>query len=87
MQMQNTLPPANPEPLAVSPGEAARLTGLGRTTIYEALGSGALRSIKIGKRRLITVEALRGWLSSHEVTFPLRSAGSKKTENCDGADR
>src|SRR6201997_4439385 len=32
------------EPLAVSPVEAARLAGLGRTTIYAALGSGALRS-------------------------------------------
>jgi excisionase family DNA binding protein len=53
--------------LAVSPGEAARLAGVGRTTIYEAIGAGALRSVKIGKRRLITVEALRAWLLAHEV--------------------
>lgn len=53
--------------LAVSPGEAARLSGLGRTTIYNALGSGALKSIKIGKRRLIAIEALRAWLLAHEV--------------------
>jgi excisionase family DNA binding protein len=58
---------SNPEPLAVSPAEAARLAGLGRTSIYSALGSGALKSLKIGKRRLIAVEALRGWLLSHEV--------------------
>ena len=31
--------------LAVSPGEAARISGLGRTTLYEAIGSGALRSL------------------------------------------
>jgi excisionase family DNA binding protein len=55
------------EPLAVSPAEAARLAGLGRTSIYGALGSGALKSLKIGKRRLIVVEALRAWLLSHEV--------------------
>jgi excisionase family DNA binding protein len=55
------------EPLAVSPAEAARLAGLGRTSIYSALGSGALKSLKIGKRRLIAVEALRAWLLSHEV--------------------
>jgi excisionase family DNA binding protein len=67
MQMLNTLPPSKAEPLAVSPGEAARLSGLGRTTIYNALGSGALKSIKIGKRRLITIEALRAWLLAHEV--------------------
>jgi excisionase family DNA binding protein len=65
--MQRTTSSPNLEPLAVSPGEAARLAGLGRTTIYEALGSGDLKSMKIGKRRLITVAALRDWLSSHEV--------------------
>jgi excisionase family DNA binding protein len=53
--------------LAVGPAEAARLTGVGRTTIYQAIGAGALSSIKIGTRRLITIEALRTWLSSHEA--------------------
>ena len=53
--------------LAVAPAEAARLAGLGRTTIYEAIGAGALRSVKIGKRRLITIEALKAWLLAHEV--------------------
>ena len=53
--------------LAVAPAEAARLTGLGRTTIYEAIGAGALKSVKIGKRRLITIESLRAWLLAHEV--------------------
>ena len=52
--------------LAVSPGEAARISGLGRTTLYEAIGSGALRSLKIGKRRLITIEALKEWLAAAE---------------------
>jgi excisionase family DNA binding protein len=67
MKMLNTSSASKSEPMAVSPGEAARLAGLGRTTIYGALGSGALKSIKIGKRRLITVEALRAWLLSHEA--------------------
>jgi excisionase family DNA binding protein len=62
-----TLWASKPEPLAVSPGEAARLAGLGRTTIYSALKSGALPSIKIGKRRLIAIEGLRAWLASHAV--------------------
>ena len=35
--------------LAVAPAEAARLAGVGRTTIYEAIGAGALKSVKIGK--------------------------------------
>ena len=53
--------------LAVAPDEAARLAGVGRTTLYAAIGAGTLRSIKIGKRRLITIEALRAWLLAHEI--------------------
>ena len=54
--------------LAVSPNEAARLCSIGRTTLYAALSSGELKSIKIGTRRLILVEALRAWLKKHEQT-------------------
>ena len=53
--------------LAVSPAEAARRSGLGRTTIYAALKAGDLKSIKIGARRLIMVDALKAWLTSHET--------------------
>lgn len=52
--------------LAVSPNEAARLCSIGRTTLYAALSSGELKSIKIGTRRLITLEALRDWLKHNE---------------------
>jgi excisionase family DNA binding protein len=55
------------EPRAVSPAEAARLARLGRTTIYAAFGSGALKSLKIGKRRSIALDALHSWLFSYEV--------------------
>ncbi len=52
--------------LAVSPNEAARLCSIGRTTLYAALSSGDLKSVKIGTRRLITIEALRAWLKKNE---------------------
>jgi len=52
--------------LAVSPGEAARISGVGRTTLYSAIGSGALRSLRIGRRRLITMAALEEWLAAAE---------------------
>ena len=57
--------------LAVSPAEAARLAGIGRTTIYEAIGSGALRSLKIGKRRLILIVSLRDWLETAQQAVDL----------------
>lgn len=52
---------------AVSPAEAARRSGLGRTTIYTALKAGDLKSLKIGARRLIMVDVLKAWLASHET--------------------
>lgn len=39
--------------LAYSVAEAAKLTGLGKTTLYALIGNGTLPSRKIGKRRLI----------------------------------
>ena len=53
--------------IAVSPNEAARLCSIGRTTLYAALSSGDLKSVKIGTRRLITLEALRDWLTRNEA--------------------
>lgn len=53
--------------LAVSPNEAARLCSIGRTTLYAALSSGELKSVKIGTRRLITMDALREWLRKNET--------------------
>ena len=53
--------------IAVSPNEAARLCSIGRTTLYAALSSGDLKSVKIGTRRLITLEALREWLKRNEA--------------------
>ena len=47
--------------------EAAHAAGVGRSTLYEAIAAGALRSSKVGKRRLIPVAALNDWLAGHEV--------------------
>jgi excisionase family DNA binding protein len=67
MRKPSTIPPTPVGPLAVSPAEAGRLVGIGRTTIYAAISSGQLRSLKIGTRRLVAVDALREWLLAHEV--------------------
>ena len=65
--MTNTIELAPPTPpIAVSPDEAARLAGIGRTTLYAALAKGDLPSIKIGTRRLIRVDAIREWLARNE---------------------
>ena len=51
--------------IAVAPAEAARIAGLGRSTLYLALRSGDLPSLKLGRRRLIRLDALAAWLDSH----------------------
>jgi excisionase family DNA binding protein len=38
--------------------EAAQASGLGRTTIYEMIGEGRLRTRKFGARTLIMVDSL-----------------------------
>lgn len=55
------------KPLAVSPTEAARLIGCGRTRLYEELGSGAIPSFNLGRRRLIRVAALEAWMAAREA--------------------
>lgn len=54
------------EPETVSVNEAARRAGLGRSTLYAAIGSGALPTIKLGKRRLVRLATLRAWLEALE---------------------
>jgi hypothetical protein len=35
--------------------------------LYQALRSGGLKSLKVGSRRLMTIEALGEWLHLHAV--------------------
>ena len=55
--------PGTIDPLAVSVQAAARVSGIGRTSLYEAIGAGELASCKVGKRRVILLEDLRAWLA------------------------
>jgi len=47
------------EPLTVRIPVAAQLTGLGKTRIYELIESGDLKSIKLGRARLILFCSLK----------------------------
>ena len=49
--------------LLLTPAEAAELLGLGRSTVYELLASGALESICIGRARRIPRDALDGYVA------------------------
>jgi len=51
------------EPLLVGVREAAARLGIGRDSCYEAVRSGRLRSVTIGRRRLIAVAELEAFVA------------------------
>jgi excisionase family DNA binding protein len=44
--------------------EVVKLTGLGKSKIYDVMRDGSLRSVKIGACRRISAEALREFVAS-----------------------
>jgi hypothetical protein len=56
----------SPGKLAYGINDAVQATGLGRSFLYEAIKAGDLKTFKAGTRTLITIENLRGWLSSFQ---------------------
>jgi excisionase family DNA binding protein len=53
--------------LLVCPEDAARVLGIGRTKVYELIGSGALRSVRVGGLRRIPVVALDEFVARLEA--------------------
>lgn len=51
------------EPLAVSVREAVRLSGIGRSTLYQLMGARRLDYSKVGRSRLILVPSLKRLLT------------------------
>lgn len=50
-------------PITLRAEEVARILGLSRNTIYKLIGSGELRSVLVGRRRLIPVAECEAFLS------------------------
>jgi len=51
-------------PILFKVEEAARVLSIGRTTVYELIASGALRSIRINSSRRITRAALEEFVNA-----------------------
>lgn len=56
-------PPLAPIPVVMDVDEACELARCGRTGIYRAIKSGALPSVKSGRRRLIPGTGFKTWLA------------------------
>jgi hypothetical protein len=66
--MEIVMKPATPpdlEPLVVPINEGRRLAGnIGRTKFYELINEGKVKTIKIGRRRLVVVRSIREMLEA-----------------------
>jgi len=48
----------NSKPITVTVNDGLGLTGLGRTKFYELINDGQIKTIKVGKRRLVVYSSL-----------------------------
>ena len=53
-------------PLATGVEGACRTLGIGKTKLYEEIGAGRLRAVKLGKKTLIPTDQFPNWLASLE---------------------
>lgn len=73
MRHDMTLPARAPEPVEVQPltvriREACRLTGIGRSKLYELIRAGEIRTIKVGAITLLPMTSLRAFLMNREAS-------------------
>lgn len=47
------------DPLLLRVEDAAEALGIGRATLYRLISAGAIGTVKVGRRRLVPVEALQ----------------------------
>lgn len=63
--------------------EAVKASGLGRSFLYETMGEGLLRSVKVGGRRLILRSDLLDFINrgsaGHAANTPLSPAATEST--------
>ena len=69
---------ANPVRLAHSIADVAKITGVGRSFLYEEISAGRLVAKKAGRRTLIFDADLNAWLANLPAT---RAANSKLKSN------
>ena len=57
-------------PVTITIPAARQRYGIGRTTIYKLIDDGTVRSVKVGKRRLIVVEHADRYFATGDHQVP-----------------
>jgi excisionase family DNA binding protein len=76
----------NASPLAYSIAEACEVSGISRTSVYEAINARELIARKHGRRTVILADELRRWLQSLPITTPKAPSKSSVTSGAQPAD-
>jgi excisionase family DNA binding protein len=69
---------------ALSPSQAAKLAGVGRTRLYQLMSSGVLPSFKIGKLRRIRRQTVLDWQKELELDAIATGYGLKECKASTG---
>lgn len=70
------------ERVFVSISKTTKILGLGRTNLYRMMGEGQLATVKLGRRRLVKVEAIRRLLDGGDQPHSSQLAGQQLQESC-----
>ncbi len=71
--MATTLPI---DKLSLTVDQAVEATGFSRTAIYRAMSAGQLRTFNIGRRRMVSVQALHEFIEKQERQAALNGAAA-----------
>jgi excisionase family DNA binding protein len=59
---RNPFKPAPIQPITVRIPMAVKMTGIGRSKLYELISAGEITAIKVGSSRLVIVESLKDFV-------------------------
>jgi excisionase family DNA binding protein len=78
--------PVSHVPITANIADFCKITGIGRSTTYELLATGALDSLKIGRRRLIIIDSYRRLIERQQNGIPDAQSEQRKPNNDRTAD-
>ena len=68
-------PQSSDNPIGLSIAAAVKASGIGRSTLYEAIADGHLPAKKLGRRTIVLQTDLRDWLERLPRLVPSRLGG------------